>query len=102
MTRWVLDSSIALAWMLPGEGDYATEQLRDEIAAAGAATPGLSPLETSNMLLVAEKPQRITPAERRQALAPSAGLPVPIDPDTAAAGSGPDAEPGRSPRSHHV
>jgi predicted nucleic acid-binding protein len=40
------------------------------------------------MLLIAEKRQRITPAERRQALAPLAGLPVPIDPDTAAQARG--------------
>jgi hypothetical protein len=41
VTRCVLDSSIALAWILPGEGDYATEQLRDEVAVAGAAAPSL-------------------------------------------------------------
>jgi predicted nucleic acid-binding protein len=84
VTRCVLDSSVALAWVLPGEGDHATEQLLDEIAADGAAAPGLWPLETGNVLLVAEKRQRITPAERRQALATLAGLPVQIDPETAA------------------
>lgn len=84
MTRCVLDSSIALAWVLPGEGDHATEQLLDEIAADGAAAPGLWPLETGNVLLVAEKRQRITSIERRQALATLAGLPVQIDPKTAA------------------
>ena len=84
MTRCVLDSSVALAWVLPGEGDQATEQLLDEVAAAGAAAPGLWPLEIGNVLLQAEKAKRITSVERRQALATLAGLPVQIDPDTAA------------------
>ena len=82
--RCVLDSSVALAWVLPGEGDAATEALLDEVADAGAAAPGLWPLETGNVLLQAEKAGRITPAERRQALTTLAGLPVHIDPDTAA------------------
>lgn len=84
MTRCVLDSSVALAWVLPGEGSEATEALLDEIAAAGAAAPGLWPLETANVLLQAEKARRITQDERRRSLATLAALPIHIDPDTAA------------------
>lgn len=51
MTRCVLDSSIALAWVLPGEGDHATEQLLDDVGATGGAAPGLWPLEIGNVLL---------------------------------------------------
>lgn len=83
MTRCVLDSSVALAWVLPGEGSEATEALLDEIAAAGAAAPGLWPLETANVLLQAEKARRITQDERRRSLATLAALPIHIDPDTA-------------------
>ncbi len=84
MTRCVLDSSIALAWMLPGEGSDATEVLLDEVAAHGAAAPGLWPLETANVLLHAEKARRITHDERRRSLTTLAALPIHIDPDTAA------------------
>ena len=84
MTLCVLDSSVALAWVLPGEGDATTEQLLDEVAATGGAAPGLWPLETGNVLLQAEKARRITGMERRQALGRLAALPVHIDPDTAA------------------
>ena len=84
MTRCVLDSSVALAWVLPGEGSDATEALLDEIAAAGAAAPGLWPLETANVLLQAEKARRITGDERRRALTTLAALPIHVDPDTAA------------------
>ena len=84
MTRCVLDSSVALAWVLPGEGTDATEALLDEIAADGAAAPGLWPLETANVLLQAEKARRITQDERRRSLTTLAALPIHIDPDTAA------------------
>lgn len=84
MIRCVLDSSVALAWVLPGEGSDATEALLDEIAAAGATAPGLWPLETANVLLQAEKARRITQDERRQSLITLAALPVHIDPNTAA------------------
>jgi predicted nucleic acid-binding protein len=84
VTRCVLDSSVALAWVLPGEGSDATEALLDEIAAHGAAAPGLWPLETANVLLHAEKARRITQDERRRSLTTLAALPIHIDPDTAA------------------
>ena len=82
-TRCVLDSSVALAWVLPGEGSDATEALLDEVAADGAAAPGLWPLETG-VLLQAEKARRITLDERRRSLTILAGLPIHIDPDTSA------------------
>jgi predicted nucleic acid-binding protein len=84
VTCCVLDSSIALAWVLPGEGDAHIERLLDEVAATGGAAPGLWPLEIGNVLLQAEKARRITLMERRQALGQLAALPVQIDPDTAA------------------
>lgn len=84
MTLCVLDSSAALAWVLPGEGDAATETLLDDVAGAGAAVPGMWPLETANVLLAAERRGRITLAERQQALATFAELPIQTDPRTAA------------------
>lgn len=84
MTRCVLDSSVALAWLLPGEATNATEALLDEIAADSAAAPGLWPLEIANVLLQAQKAQRVTANEVRRSLATLAGLPIHIDSDTAA------------------
>lgn len=83
MTLCVLDSSAALAWVLPGEGDAASEALLDDVAEAGAVVPGLWPLETANVLLAAERRGRITLAERQQALATLKELPIRIDPHTA-------------------
>jgi hypothetical protein len=60
VTLCVLDSSAALAWVMPGEGDAATEALLDDVASAGAVAPGLWSLETANLLLAAERRGRIT------------------------------------------
>jgi len=79
----VLDSSVALAWVLPGEGDAATEALLDRVATAGAVAPGLWPLEIANVLLQAERARRITRAERQQALGLLAALPIRVDPEGA-------------------
>lgn len=91
MTRCILDSSVALAWVLPGEASDATEALLDEVAADGAAAPGLWPLETANVLLQAERARRITRGERQRSLAALAALPVRIDAETAAQAFGPTA-----------
>jgi predicted nucleic acid-binding protein len=84
VTLCVLDSSVALAWVLPDEGDAAIDALLDDVAGADAAVPGLWPLETANVLLAAERRGRVTLAERQQALTTLAELPIRIDPHTAA------------------
>jgi predicted nucleic acid-binding protein len=79
----VVDSSVALAWVLPGEATPATEGLLAEVGDLGAAAPGLWPLETANVLWLSERRGRITLAERTQALAILAELPIQIDERTA-------------------
>ena len=81
MSRCILDCSAALAWVLPGEGDAAADQLLEEVAVDGA---GLWPLEVANVLLVAERRGRITLSERHQALSILTELPIHIEPNTAA------------------
>lgn len=83
MTVCVLDSSAALAWVLPNENNTANDALLDQIIESGAAAPGLWPLEIANVLLAAERRGRITLAERQQAVSTLAELPVQIDPNTA-------------------
>ncbi len=85
MTVCVLDSSAALAWVLPNETSGSTDALLDQVAEGGAVAPGLWPLETANALLMAERRGRITLAERQQALSTLAELPIQIDPHTAGA-----------------
>jgi predicted nucleic acid-binding protein len=80
----VLDSSVALAWVLPGEATPATEAVLTAVGELGAVAPGLWPLETANVLWLAERRGRITLAERTQALALLTELPIRIDDRTAA------------------
>ena len=83
MAAYVLDSSVALAWFLPGEQSSRTEALLDQAAEAGALAPGLWPLEVANIMLVAERKNRITQAQRVRALTSLAKLPIRIDTETA-------------------
>jgi predicted nucleic acid-binding protein len=83
MSHCVLDSSAALAWVLPAEGSEAADQLLERIVIEGAVVPSLWPLEIANVLLMAERRGRITISERHQALATLAELPIHIEPSTA-------------------
>lgn len=83
MTACVLDSSAALAWVLPGESSDAGDALLDQVAEHGATVPGLWALETAHVLLTAERQGRITLAERRQALSTLIALPIQVDAKTA-------------------
>ncbi len=80
----VLDSSAALAWILPGEATPVTEALLADVGEQGAVAPGLWPIETANVLWLSERRGRISLAERTQALTILADLPIQIDPRTAA------------------
>lgn len=83
MAAFVLDSSVTLAWFLPGEQSPQTEALLDQATEAGALAPGLWPLDVANIILAAERKSRITKAQRVRALTALAKLPIRIDTDTA-------------------
>jgi predicted nucleic acid-binding protein len=89
VTHCVLDSSAALAWILPGEATAATAALLTDIANDGAMAPGLWPLELANVLCMAERRGRISLADRTRAMAILAELPIHIDKQTATAAFGP-------------
>jgi predicted nucleic acid-binding protein len=80
----VLDSSAALAWVLPGQATTIIEALLADVSEDGAAAPGLWPLEVANVLWLAERRGRITLAERTRALALLGDLPIQIDEQTTA------------------
>ncbi|HWK46823.1 MAG TPA: type II toxin-antitoxin system VapC family toxin [Stellaceae bacterium] len=84
MPACVLDSAVALAWFLPGEGNAAIGAVLDQVAEAGALVPGPWPLEIANVLLMAERRQRITQAQRARALTGLGALSITIDHETAA------------------
>ena len=83
MPACVLDSAMALAWILPGEGNAKTEAVLDRVTEAGALVPGLWPLEIANVLLMAERRNRISQAQRARALTGLGALPIAVDNETA-------------------
>lgn len=85
MPGLVLDASVALAWMLPGEADAEqAKRLVDIVAEEGAVVPGHWRLEVANTLLMAERRGRLAAERVAGLLARLAALPVSIDPETAA------------------
>lgn len=77
----VLDSSVALSWLLPGEA--AADDILERVVDKGAWVPALWPLEVANVLLAAERKQRITQAQRTRAIALLRSLPIAVDAATA-------------------
>lgn len=79
MSQCVLDSSVALAWVLPDE-DGTAGALLDRVSETGAVVPGIWPFEVANGLLMAQRRGRITAIEERQALALLGDLPIWTEP----------------------
>jgi hypothetical protein len=50
---FVLDASVALAWVLPDEGNDYADALVDRLIVEGAVVPPIWTLEVGNVLLVA-------------------------------------------------
>jgi predicted nucleic acid-binding protein len=84
MSAFVLDSSVALAWFMPGEQTAAVEKILAHTEARGAIVPGIWRLEIGNILLIAFRRKRITLAQRNEALKTLAGFSITDDEETLA------------------
>ena len=76
---YVLDCSVAIAWVIPDETSAHTDALLAELAGGIAVVPQVWPLEVANMLLVAGRRGRITDAETERALKDLSSLPIEVD-----------------------
>ena len=63
MTRFVLDCSVTMAWCFGDEATPYTNGVRDALVDARAVVPSLWPLEVANVLLVAERRDRLEKAD---------------------------------------
>jgi predicted nucleic acid-binding protein len=84
MPAFVLDASVALAWVLKGERTRRTEALLDQADEYGAAVTSLWPIEVANVLLTYERKKVFTTADRVQAIALYSKIAIEIDQQTAA------------------
>ena len=76
---FVLDSSVALAWVLPDEANPTLDLLCDRLTNDVALVPPVWPLEIGNVLLVAVKRGRLKPREVSQLVTELRALPLEID-----------------------
>ena len=78
----VLDCSVALAWILPDEGEHRVAALLERLATEGAIVPEVWPLEVANALLVAQRRRRLKEEDIERALRDLAALPISVDKET--------------------
>jgi predicted nucleic acid-binding protein len=81
LSRLVIDSSVALAWLFEDEADEAALAARAIVARDGAVVPGHWRLEVAHGLM-AERRGRITAAYRSDSLRDLAILPIDTDEET--------------------
>ncbi len=79
MSRFVLDCSIAAAWLFEDEASPETDGLLEQLRNEGALVPNLWHLEVSNVLLQAEKRKRITSTQIATRLDLLVSLPIVSD-----------------------
>jgi predicted nucleic acid-binding protein len=76
---FVLDSSVALAWVLPDEGNPYADELLERLISEGAVVPPIWPLEIGNVLLVALRRGRIRQEEFEAMVERLTRLPIEVD-----------------------
>lgn len=76
---FILDSSVALAWVLPDEANPILDHLCDRLTDDIAFVPPVWPLEIGNVLLLAIKRGRLTTKDVRQLVRELRTLPLEID-----------------------
>lgn len=75
----VVDSSVALNWVMPDEDRALSETLMDGVASTGAVVPPLFRIEVGNSLLVGVRRNRISADYIHDALVLIRELPLRID-----------------------
>ena len=80
MKSFVIDASMALAWVHPSQSSTESRLWLDHVAAgAELIVPAIWPLEVSNALLVLQRRRKLAASDREQALRLFSALPVIVD-----------------------
>jgi predicted nucleic acid-binding protein len=77
---FVLDSSVARAWLLPDENNDAADALVDWLESEAAVVPATWRLEVGNVLVVARRRERLTDKDVERLLAVLVTLPIEQEP----------------------
>ncbi|MFO0790484.1 MAG: type II toxin-antitoxin system VapC family toxin [Pirellulales bacterium] len=76
---FVIDCSVTMAWCFEDEATPRTDSLLDRLAEEAALVPTLWFLEVANVLTVAERRKRVTPANSDRFLSLLTSLPIESD-----------------------
>ena len=77
--RFVIDNSVVMTWCFEDEADAYADMTLENLANAVAVVPAIWPLEVANVLLVAERRQRLHEADSVRFLALLRQLPITVD-----------------------
>ena len=76
---FVLDASVALAWILPDEHSDAVDEIADRLESDFAVVPAVWPLEVLNALLIASRRTRIGADDMQRLMTDLAALPIEVE-----------------------
>jgi len=79
MDEFVLDTSVAMAWCFEDETNPYTDAVLDSLIDNAALAPSIWPLEVGNVLLVAERRNRMSQPESMRFLELLSSLPIRIE-----------------------
>ena len=80
--RFVVDTSVTLAWCFEDEAEAYAEAVLETLDICEAVVPAIWPLEVGNVLLVAERNKRLSKADVVRFLALLSNLPVIVEQET--------------------
>ena len=82
MTGFVIDASVAIAWLCEDEATPETEAVLDRLSHEEAHAPGLWELEVANVVLSAERRGRLSEAASARIMERLQDLPIRLSPNS--------------------
>ena len=76
----VVDASVVAKWLLRDETSKAAEEVLAEVGRKGAIVPSIFPFEIENILLVAERRERLKPSDVDEGIALLRTLDLTVEP----------------------
>jgi len=82
MTHLVIDCSVTMAWCFEDEASGYADTVLERLKTQEATVPAIWPLEVANVLLVAQRSQRLSEADSTRFLQLLGHLPLQVDKDS--------------------
>jgi predicted nucleic acid-binding protein len=79
MSQFVLDTSVVMAWCFEDETNSFADTILERLSEGSAIVPGIWPLEVGNVLVVAERRDRISKADSTRFVTLLRELPIEVD-----------------------